>query len=82
MNLDPGYLTMAKIVLASTKDFSHRIYLERGIYGEVTLYYKENTFNALPWTYPDYQSAAAKDFLSKVREKYHRQLQQIRLVIP
>lgn len=54
INLDPGYLTPAKIVLASTKDYSHRIYLGDGIYGEVTLIFKRGRFTAHVNTYKDY----------------------------
>ncbi|MFQ3573731.1 MAG: DUF4416 family protein [Thermodesulfovibrionales bacterium] len=55
INLDTGYLTPAKIVLASTKDFSHRIYLGKGIYAEVTLIYKKGEFVHHLNTYPDYK---------------------------
>lgn len=54
VNLDPGYLTLSKLVLATTKDASHRIYLERGIFAEVTLRFHGGRWSALPWTYPDY----------------------------
>ncbi len=77
VNLDPGYLTLSRLVLASTKDFSHRIYLARGVYGEVTLIYKAGRFEALPWTYPDYLSAAALTFLMSVRSTYHMQFKQL-----
>jgi hypothetical protein len=56
INLDPGYLAPSKIVLATTKDYSHRIYLRDGIYAEVTLMYKGKSFHALPHTYPDFRS--------------------------
>lgn len=55
INLDPGYLTPAKIVLASTKDYSHRIYLKDGIYAEVTLIFKKGQFVPHVNTYKDYQ---------------------------
>lgn len=55
VNLDPGYLTPAKIVLASTKDYSHRIYLKDGIYAEVSLIYKKNRFVPHLNTYKDFQ---------------------------
>ncbi|MHB9154764.1 MAG: DUF4416 family protein [Endomicrobiales bacterium] len=74
VNLDPGYLTLAKLVLASSKDFSHRLYLSQGIYGEVTLIYKHEKFEALPWTYPDYRSPAGERFFKGIRDRYHRQL--------
>jgi len=55
INLDPGYLTLAKVVVASTKNYSHRIYLGGGIYGEVTLVYQDNIFKPHLFTYRDYQ---------------------------
>ncbi|MCX8027862.1 MAG: DUF4416 family protein [Thermodesulfovibrionales bacterium] len=55
INLDTGYLTPAKIVLASTKDYSHRIYLRNGIFAEVTLIFKKGQFISHINTYPDYK---------------------------
>lgn len=55
INLDPGYITLAKVVLASTKNYSHRIYLGRGIYGELTLMFVNGKFNPLSYTYNDYK---------------------------
>jgi hypothetical protein len=55
VNLDPGYLTLSKIVLASTKNYAHRIYLGKGIYGEVTLIYKDGIYSPHLFTYKDYQ---------------------------
>jgi hypothetical protein len=70
VNLDPGYLTAARVVLASTKDYAHRLYLGRGIYGEVTLMYQERGFQALPWTYPDYRSEPYHEFFRRLRRAY------------
>jgi hypothetical protein len=74
VNIDPGYLTAARVVLASTKDFAHRLYLGRGIYGEVTLIYQKRDFQALPWTYPDYRSEAYRQFFRELRKGYMAQL--------
>ena len=74
VNLDPGYLTPARVVLASTKDFGHRLYLGKGIYGEVTLMYQKKDFRALPWTYPDYRSEAYLRFFRELRRVYLAQL--------
>ncbi|MEW6088149.1 MAG: DUF4416 family protein [bacterium] len=74
VNIDPGYLTLAKLVLASTKDYSHRIYLKSGIYAEVTLFYQDNEFRCLPWTYPDYKSEFGLSFFKKARSVYHKQI--------
>ncbi len=54
INLDPGYLTLSKVVLATTKDYSHRLYLDQGIFGEVTLRFQAGRWQPWPWTYADY----------------------------
>ncbi len=69
INIDPGYLTLAKVVLASTKDFYHRIYIGKGIYAEVTLYYKDKAYQPFPYTYPDYRSAEYISMFNEVRER-------------
>lgn len=68
LNLDPGYLTEAKLVLASTKDRDHRLYLGRGIYAENTLYYTRGGWQSRPWTYPDYQRADYHEFFRSCRD--------------
>src|SRR5262245_36567687 len=80
VNLDPGYLEHAKIVLASTKNFYHRMYLADGIFGEVTMHYKNNAFLFFPWTYPDYQSAEYQEFFLTVRRIYREQLRSMCLL--
>jgi hypothetical protein len=74
INIDPGYVGLANVVLATTKDYSHRIYLSKGIYGEVTIMYKKNGFIKLPWSYPDYVSEVSVTFLLKVRSNLIKQL--------
>jgi hypothetical protein len=74
VNIDPGYLSLAKVVLATTKDYSHRLYLGQGIYGEVTLTYAKGKFSPFPWTYPDYQTQAYQQFFREIREIYKKQL--------
>jgi hypothetical protein len=68
LNLDPGYLTPAKLVLASTKDFAHRIYLSRGIYAEITLQYRHHCWQHHEYTFPDYRRADYQEFFSQCRE--------------
>jgi hypothetical protein len=67
LNLDPGYLTQAKLVLASTKDHAHRIYLNRGIYAEVTLHYQHRAWRHHDWTFPDYRRADYQEFFTRCR---------------
>jgi len=74
VNIDPGYLEASKLVLVSTKNFSHRIYLRGGIYAEVALQYREKGFQPLPWTYPDYLTPQVLDFLRRVRMIYMGQV--------
>jgi len=74
VNLDPGYIEHAKVILASTKNFYHRIYLSSGIFAEVTMHFKNNTFQFFPWTYPDYQSREYQEFFLKMRQIYRSQL--------
>jgi hypothetical protein len=80
VNLDPGYIEQAKVILASTKNFYHRIYLGRGIFGEVTMHFKNNTYQFFPWTYPDYQSKAYQDFFLRVRQILRSQLKKMCIV--
>jgi len=70
VNVDPGYVSASKFVLATTKDCSHRVYLGRGIFAEVTLHYTRGDFVPWPWTYPDYHDRVCRDFLVRVRRWY------------
>lgn len=69
VNLDPGYLAPDKLVLASAKNFSHRIYLRDGIYAEVTLQWRGMQFESFPWTFPDYASGDYDPFFLELREQ-------------
>ena len=69
VNIDPGYLAPEKLVLASCKNFAHRIYLGDGVFAEVTLLYKAGKFVPLDWTFPDYASGDYYPFLYEVRQK-------------
>lgn len=73
-NIDPGYLTDAKLVLLTTKDYSHRIYLGGRIFAEVTLFYKDGSFRAWPWTYPDYASEKLVSFFNKLRTDHLKEI--------
>lgn len=70
INLDPGYITEAKVVLATTKDFPHRVYIGESIYAESTLHYskKSRSFHAVEHTYPDFRSASCRDLFNRARE--------------
>ncbi|MDI3492300.1 MAG: hypothetical protein PWP17_182 [Desulfomicrobiaceae bacterium] len=66
-NLDPGYLTRERLVLATGKNFVHRIYLGQGIFADLTLIYRKGRFEALPWTFPDYRTEAIQTILTRIR---------------
>ena len=70
VNIDPGYLLQERFVLATGKNYSHRIYIGSEIYADLTLLYLNGHFNKLPWTYPDYASENVMAFLEWVRKKY------------
>lgn len=77
VNIDVGYLTGAKLVLASTKDFAHRIYLRDGIYAEITLRFQKDAWQSHPFTFPDFKSGAYFGFLSKVRQRHLRTMRSL-----
>ncbi|MFC1555443.1 phosphoribosylformylglycinamidine cyclo-ligase [candidate division KSB1 bacterium] len=74
INIDPGYIGEANLVLATTKNFSHRIYIGDGIYADCHLVYEKEKFQPLPWTYPDFESKEASEFLVHTRKIYYQQL--------
>ena len=77
VNIDPGTVSLSNLILASTKNYSHRVYLGRGIYAEVTLVYKQKRFMPLEWTYPDYREDEALDFFARAREVLKQKLSQL-----
>jgi hypothetical protein len=74
LNLDPGLLSLGKLVLATTKDQAHRIYLRDGIFAEVTLQYRAGAFHPWPWTYADYRLPVVGEFLLQARADYQNRL--------
>jgi hypothetical protein len=68
VNIDPGLLSLENLVLATCKGFSHRVYHSRGIFLDVTLLFRDNSFRTLPWTYPDYATAPVIDAMNRLRE--------------
>ncbi len=74
VNLDAGYVSEAKLVLASTKDHAHRIYLCNGIYAEITLRFQRKTFQPWEWSYPDYRLPEYIAIFNHIRTMYRAQL--------
>ncbi len=70
VNLDPGYLALEHVVLGTTKGFSHRIYLGKGIFADLTLLYESGSYRGLKWSYPDYASDQLIALLNGWRKRY------------
>lgn len=77
INIDPGYITQAKLILATTKNYSHRIYLGEGIFGDLHMQFRNKSFQPQPWTYPDYKDEQNVRFFNSVRARYLEQLAEI-----
>jgi len=82
VNIDPGYMLMERFVLATGKNYTHRIYIGGGIYADLTLVYSNGAFRKLPWTYPDYASGNMLQYLRLVRNKYALDLKGAALSLP
>ncbi len=74
VNIDPGYLSQAHLILATGKGYTHRPYLRDGIYADLTLIYQGKKFCSLPWTYPDYANEKLRTMLGAIRSRYLLQL--------
>jgi len=74
VNIDPGYLCLANVILATTKGYAHRPYLRDGIYADLTLIYRNQSFHPLEWTYPDYREEKIIQLFNKLRKKYAEEL--------
>ena len=73
VNIDPGILSAASLIMATVKDFSHRIPMQKGIYGHLEFLFGKDSVKILPWTYPDYRSPEYHDYFLNVRELYLKQ---------
>ncbi len=76
INFDPGFIEPSKLVLASTKNFAHRIYIGDHMYAEVTLTYNKGRWETFPFTFPDYKSGRYNAYLSKMRQMLVQQLRE------
>jgi hypothetical protein len=75
VNIDPGYIALEQVVLATTKGYAHRLYLGCGIYGDLTLMFVKGSYHGLPWTYPDYRSEEVIALCHRWRQRYKETLQ-------
>lgn len=77
INIDPGYVSLCHLILATAKPFTHRPYLRDGIYADMTLVFRHKTFRRLEWTFPDYGSAELIAILNEIRAAYQQQLERV-----
>jgi len=76
VNIDPGYISPERLVLATGKNYTHRIYLSQGIFADLTLIFQKGCFRPLEWTYPDYADPETIEFFNGVRKRYLIQLRE------
>ena len=74
VNIDPGYIDYFKIVLASFKFGGQKIYLGKGVYADITLWYEKGKFKSVLTSFPDFKSNLYEKFFLKLRETYKRQI--------
>ena len=74
VNIDPGYIALERLVLATGKNYTHRMYLSKGIYADLTLVFHQESFQTLAWTYRDYADPVVIGYFNNVREHYKNQL--------
>jgi hypothetical protein len=77
INIDPGYIALERLVLATGKNYTHRIYLSHGIYADLTLIFHGKSFKAIEWTYRDYGDPVTIEYLNEVRSRYKAQIRGI-----
>lgn len=73
VNIDPGYMMPERVILATGKNYSHRVYLTDGIYADLTLIFSKGSFRPLEWTYPDYAGSKILELMNTIRKRYMQQ---------
>ncbi len=80
INIDPGYISPERLILATGKNYIHRVYLTKGIFADLTLIFKRGGFRTLEWTYPDYAEPDIIEALNSVRGQYMKQLKEMKKI--
>jgi hypothetical protein len=78
VNIDPGYISPERLILATGKNYVHRVYLGKGVYADLTLVFQRGSFRQLKWTYPDYATPEIIGFFNGIRKKYMQQLREMK----
>ena len=74
INIDPGYLNATAYILATSKNYAHRIYIGRGVFAQQELLFEKKRILTLDWTYPDYRSVEYQDIFKQIRQIYMKQI--------
>lgn len=80
VNIDPGFISPERLILATGKNYIHRIYLSKGIYADLTLVFQKKSFRPLKWTYPDYADPQLISFFNEIRERYMEQVKEMKRI--
>jgi hypothetical protein len=80
VNIDPGYISPERLILATGKNYVHRVYLKKGIYADLTLLFQRGSFGPLKWTYPDYAAPEIIAFFNEIRERYMEQMREMKRI--
>lgn len=80
INIDPGYISPERLILATGKNYTHRVYLSGGIYADLTLVFKRRSFRPLEWTYRDYSDPEIIETFNALRDVYMKKLREIRRI--
>ncbi|UCF82326.1 MAG: DUF4416 family protein [Desulfobacteraceae bacterium] len=80
VNIDPGYISPERLILATGKNYVHRVYLKNGIYADLTLLFQRGSFEPLKWTYPDYAAPEIIGFFNEIRERYMEQMREMKRI--
>ncbi len=80
INIDPGYMSLERLILATGKNYIHRVYLTKGVYADLTLIFKRGGFRPLEWTYRDYSDPEMIECFNELRKNYMEKLRGIKRI--
>jgi len=80
INIDPGYISPERLILATGKNYVHRVYLGKGIYADLTLLFKRGSFRPLEWTYRDYSAPEMIAYFNELRHAYMEKLREMKRI--